>query len=122
MNHSDGIVITRGDDSNALNNNITITLKTDLDLVDFKAIFQIGKEQWIFDDISSKVLNIVIDKETSLRFKEGTYYGALKLFEPTGLCKTIFRDIPVYVKEQVVFNTIDTNQNTNTSDSTENNG
>lgn len=107
MKHSDGIVITRGDDSNALNNNITITLKTDLDLTGYKAIFQIGPEQWIFDNIESKVLDIVVSKEISLRFHEGTYYGALKLFEPSGLCKTVFRDIPVYVREEVVKNTIE---------------
>jgi hypothetical protein len=104
MKHTDGIVITRGDDSNALNNNITITLKTDMDLTGFTGIFQIGQEQWVFNDITSKVLDIIVDKATSLKFHEGTYYGALKLFEPSGLCKTVFRDIPVYVKEQVVKN------------------
>lgn len=104
MKYSDGIVITRGDDSNAFNNTITITIKTDLDLSGYRAIFQIGKEQWIFDDITSKVLNIVISKDQSMKFKEGTFYAALKLFQPDGLCKTMFRDIPVYVREMVVNN------------------
>lgn len=105
MKYTDGIVITRGDDSNAFNNNITITLNTELDLTDYIAIFQIGKDQqWKFNDIRDKVLNIVIDKERSMLFKEGTYYAALKIFEPSGLCKTMFRDIPVYVRQMVVNN------------------
>lgn len=104
MKYNDGIVITRGDDSNAFDNTITITIKTDLDLTGYHAIFQVAKEQWVFDDISDKKISIVFDKATSMKFKEGTYYAAMKLFEPSGLCKTVFRDIPVYVREIVVCN------------------
>ena len=104
MKYSDGIVITRGDDSNAFNNTITISMTTELDLTGYKAVFQIGKEQWIFDDITEKIINIVVDKDTSMKFHEGTYYAALKIFEPDGLCKTVFRDIPVYVREIAVNN------------------
>ena len=104
MKYSDGIVITRGDDSDAFSNVIKITMNTDIDLTGYKAIFQIGREQWVYDDISSKEVSIVIDKERSMKFKEGTYYAAFKLFQPDGLCKTAFRDIPVYVKEIVVDN------------------
>lgn len=104
MKYTDGIVITRGDDSNAFNNNITIKITTDIDLTGYKAIFQIGKEQWIFDDITDKTLDIVINKEVSMKFCEGTYYAALKIFQEDGKCKTMFRDIPVYVKEIVVNN------------------
>lgn len=104
MKHDDGIVITRGDDSNAFNNTITITIKTDLDLTGYKGVFQIAKEQWIFDDISEKKIEIVISKDVSMKFREGTYYAALKLYEPSGLCKTVFRNIPVYVQEIVVNN------------------
>ena len=107
MKYSDGIVITRGDDSDSFNNTITITMNTELDLTGYKAIFQICKEQWVFDDISSKQISIVIDKDRSMKFKEGTYYAAFKLFQPDGLCKTAFRDIPVYVKEIVVDNTLE---------------
>lgn len=106
MKHDDGIVITRGDDSNAFNNTITIKIKTELDLTGYKAVLQIGKEQWIYDDISSKVISVVITKDESLRFREGTFYAALKLFEPNGLCKTVFRNIPVYVQEMAVKNPV----------------
>lgn len=104
MKYSDGIVITRGDDSNSFRNTITIELTTDLDLTGYKAVFQIGKEQWIYEDITTKKLNIVIDKERSMKFREGTYYAALKIYEDDNLCKTVFRDIPVYVKEIAVDN------------------
>lgn len=107
MKYTDGIVITRGDDSNSFNNNILINIKTELDLTGYTAIFQIGKHQWKFDDITGKVLNIVVDKEVSMGFKEGTYFGALKIFEPSGLCKTVFRDVPVYVREIAVDNPTD---------------
>lgn len=104
MKYSDGIVITRGDDSDAFDDSITIRITTDLDLTGYSAIFQIGKQQWTFPDISSKEVNIVITKEQSMKFCEGTYYAAFKIYQPDGLCKTIFRDIPVYVKEIVVDN------------------
>lgn len=104
MKYNDGIVITRGDDSDAFHNRITIELTTELDLTGYIAVFQIGKEQWRFDDITSKELDIVIDKDRSMKFHEGTLYAALKIYEPSGLCKTVFRDIPVYVREIVVDN------------------
>lgn len=104
MKYSDGLVITRGDDSNAFNNTITVEIETDLDLTGYKAIFQIGKQQWIFEDITSKYLDIIITKEQSMKFCEGTYYAGLKIYEPNGLCKTAFRDIPVYVREIAVDN------------------
>lgn len=104
MKYTDGIVITRGDDSDAFNNKIAITITTDLDLTGYTAVFQIAKEQWIFTDITSKVLNIIIDKDRSMKFKEGTHYAALKIYEPSGTCKTMFRDIPVYVREIAVDN------------------
>lgn len=107
MKHSDGIVITRGDDSNAFNRNITIRLNTELDLTGYSAIFQIGCEQWVFDNIADKVLNIIINKEQSMRLHEGTHYAALKIFEPSGLCMTMFRNIPVYVEEIVVRNPVE---------------
>ncbi len=104
MKYDDGIVITRGDDSNAFSNRIAITITTDIDLTGYTAIFQIAKEQWIYNDITSKVIEIVVDKERSMRLSEGTHYAALKIYEPSGLCKTMFRDIPVYVREIVVDN------------------
>ena len=104
MKYTDGIVITRGDDSNAFDNTITITLKTDLDLTGYIAVFQICKTQWVFRDITTKEINIVVDKVQSMKFKEGTYYAALKLYQPDGLCRTAFRDIPVYVREIAVDN------------------
>ena len=116
MKYDDGIVITRGDDSNALNNTITIKIKTDLDLTGYKAVFQIGKEQWIYDDISTKIISVVINKDVSMKFPEGTLYAALKLFQPNGLCKTVFRNIPVYVLQKVVDNPDFNSQDSTVSD------
>lgn len=104
MKYTDGIVITRGDDSNAFDNKIIITLKTELDLTGYVAVFQICKKQWVYRDITSKIIEVIISKEESMAFKEGTYYAALKLYQPNGLCRTVFRDIPVYVREIAVDN------------------
>ena len=61
----DVIIITQGDDSNAIGGNIVLELDTDLDLKGWTARFQIGEQVWDFDDITSKELNLVITKEQS---------------------------------------------------------
>lgn len=99
-----GIVITQGDDSNALGNTIKIILNTELDLENFTAAFQIGSLRWTFDDITSKELEIVVTKEQSKQLAEGVEYAALKVFDSAGRAITIIRDVPVYVKTQVVDN------------------
>lgn len=99
-----GITITRGDDSDALGNTIKIVLKTELDLVDYTAIFQVKTLKWHFDDITSKELEIVFTREQTLELDEGVEYGALKIFDNDQKAITVFRDIPIYVKTQVVDN------------------
>lgn len=98
------IIITRGDDSDALGNTIKIHLNTELDLTDFTAVFQIDKLRWEYDDITSKELNIVITREQSMQLEDGVAYGALKIYDATDKAITIIRDVPIYVKTKVVDN------------------
>lgn len=99
-----GLVITQGDDSNALNNTITIELDTDLDLTGYTAAFQISNIRWTFDDITDKLLTFVITREQSLQLTDGVEYGALKIFDNENRAITVLRDVPIYVKTQVVDN------------------
>lgn len=99
-----GITITRGDDSDALGNTIKIVLKTELDLTDYTAIFQVKTLKWYFNNITGKELEIVFTRDQTLSLDEGVEYAALKIFDNDQKAITVFRDIPIYVKTQVVDN------------------
>lgn len=98
------LVLTQGDDSNALGDSIHIELDTDLDLTGFTARFQIGKLMWDFNDITSKDIYLVITAAESAKLPVGDNWGALKIFDQNGLAKTIIRNIPILVKKKVVDN------------------
>lgn len=100
----DVIIITQGDDSNAIDGNIVLELDTDLDLKGWTARFQIGEQVWDFDDITSKELNLVITKEQSAQMPVGDNWGALKIYDASGLAKTVIRNIKVIVRAEVVSN------------------
>lgn len=98
------IQITAGDDSNALGNTITIKLTTDVNLTGYSMIFELCGQTWTFDDITSGEVPLQITREQSIQFPTGTQYGAIKIFDEYGLCKTVLTDIPFYVKPLVVKN------------------
>lgn len=98
------IRLTRGDDSNALGEEIKIVLKTDMDLTGFKAVFQLGGYQQVFDDITSKELIIIIPKEESINLEVGAMEGGVKLYDANGLARTIVKDIKFMIEREVVNN------------------
>ena len=98
------ITLTRGDDSNALGEEIKIVLKTDMDLTGFTAVFQLGDFQQEFDDITSKELFVVIPKEESIKLEIGPMTGGLKLYDANGLARTIVKDIKFNIEREVVDN------------------
>lgn len=100
-----GIVITQGDDTNALNNEIMFRLNTDLDLTGFTAVFQVESLQYKWNDITSKELALVFTREQTQSLSAGKYYGALKIYDNNDLAVTVIRDIPVNVLPMVVNNT-----------------
>ena len=87
------IKLTQGDDSNALGEQIIITLKSNLDLTGYSAVFQLGEFRQEFDDISSKELPIIIPATESRKLPLGPLAGRLKIFDPDGLQKTVIRNI-----------------------------
>lgn len=101
---SSSVQITAGDDSNALGNAITIKLTTDVDLAGYSMIFELCGHVWNFTDITSGEIPLVITREQSAQFPTGMQYGAIKIFDANGLCKTVLTGIPFQIKPMVVSN------------------
>lgn len=99
-----GFTIVQGDDTNALGNSIVFTLETDLDLTGYSAIFQVEDLQYKWDDITSKILALIFTREQTATLSEGTFMGALKIFDENDLAVTVIRNIPVNVLPMVVDN------------------
>lgn len=99
-----GIRITQGDDTNALGNGIIFTLNTDLDLLGYTAAFQVENIRKTWNDLTSKELTLILDREETAKLPVGTHLGALKIYDASGLAVTVIRNIPVYVESMVVEN------------------
>jgi hypothetical protein len=98
------ITIYQGDDSNAMGEQIILRIQADIDLTGFSAIFQIGDFQQKFSDIASGELPIVIPSEATQSLPVGNIFGAVKVFDASGLAKTIKADIPFRIIRRVVEN------------------
>lgn len=98
------IKLTQGDDLNALNEETNIVLDTDIDLTGFTAFFQLGDFRQEFKDITSKKLPLVIPAAESAKLPVGEMSGALKIYDATGLARTIAKDIKFLIEKQVVKN------------------
>lgn len=96
------ILLRQGDDSNALGGRIEFTLETQLDLTGFRAIFQLQNFRQTFEDITSKKMNVLISASDAAQLMVGKCFGAIKIFDANGYCKTIYDNIPFYIKKQVV--------------------
>jgi hypothetical protein len=98
----DRVTITQGDDTNALEEKIIISLDTELDLNGFSACFQLGNFQQFFSDIRTKELQIIIPGTETALLPAGPLYGALKIFDAAGRQKTLADNICFYVKRKAV--------------------
>lgn len=98
------IVITQGDDSNALGEEIVINLDTDLDLTGCRAVFQLENFKQEFEDITSKKLHVVIPRADTKKLPCGQRFGAIKIYDKNGLAKTIVRGIKFLIEKEVVEN------------------
>lgn len=104
MDKQNTIIITVGDDSNALSQDIFINFDTNIDLTGFYAIFELQGLQWRFNDITSKKCELIISREQSSQLKAGCHKAALKVYDNKGLARTVLRDIPVLINSLVVAN------------------
>lgn len=99
-----GFNIVQGDDTNALGDSIIFYLETDLDLTGYKAVFQVESLRYEWNDITTKELSLVFTREQTSTLAEGTYLGALKIYDNNDLAVTVIRNIPVNVLPMVVEN------------------
>lgn len=98
------IQLTQGDDSNALGHYIRIKLTSELDLTGWYAIVQLANYQWKYDDLTTGELYWTIPRDITSTLDVGAQSAAIKIFDATGKCRTMARNIPVFVNKMVVNN------------------
>jgi hypothetical protein len=98
------IVIVRGDDTDALNNTWEIELETDYNLLNVKAILEIGPLVYEYDDITSKIIPLTISAEDSMKLEEGIENMSIKIIDENGKSVTILKALPVTITSEVVHN------------------
>lgn len=101
---TNSIVLTQGDDSNALGGSIRFNLSSTEDMTGWYAILQLDNFQWRYDNISSGSFEWIVSREITSQLEIGLQYAALKVFDANGLCRTVLQKIPVYVNALVVNN------------------
>lgn len=98
------IVLTQGDDSNALGGSIMFNLSSPEDMTGWYAILQLGNFQWKYENLNDGGFEWIVSREISGQLEAGLQYAAMKIFDSNDLCKTVINDIPVYVNAQTVAN------------------
>ncbi len=83
---------------------LTFLIDSELDLTNWKAEFHLCSIIKKYDDISSKVIKIILSSEETSLLKCGTWNGALVLIDANGHRKTITNTIPFEVTKEVVEN------------------
>lgn len=83
---------------------LTFMIDSQLDLTNWKAEFQLCSIVKKYEDISSKVIKIILSAEETSLLKCGTWNGALVLIDANGHRKTITNTIPFEVTNEVVEN------------------
>lgn len=83
---------------------LTFMIDSQLDLTNWKAEFHLCSIIKKYDDISSKVIKIILSAEETSMLKCGTWNGALVLIDANGHRKTITNTIPFVVTNEVVEN------------------
>lgn len=101
---TNSIILTQGDDSNAMGGSINFNLTSTEDMTGWYAILQLDNFQWRYDDLSSGSFEWVVSREITSQLTPGEYSAAIKVFDGNNLCKTIINNIPVYVNKQTVAN------------------
>jgi hypothetical protein len=94
--------LRRGDDSDFLGRQIRIKLNTDLDLTGYKAIVKIQGICKEFNDISSKVITLVLTAEETKQLNLNSCCCYLKLIEPNGRQGTIDFKLHTEIANEVI--------------------
>lgn len=87
---------------------LTFVLDSDLDLTNWKAEFHLGIIVKKYDDITSKIVKVILSAEETKTLKLGEWNGALVLIDAKGHRKTIINTIPFVITDEVVENSYQT--------------
>ena len=87
---------------------LTFMIDSDLDLTNWKAEFHLGIIVKKYDDITSKVVKVILSAEETKTLKLGEWNGALVLIDAKGHRKTIINTIPFVITDEVVENSYQT--------------
>ena len=95
--------IIRGDDTDFAGQDfVGFEIESELDLTGFKAKFQMGTFVKVWDDITSKMLDLSFSAEESLALPLGENTGAIAVIDADGKLETMYTDLVFYVEDKVV--------------------
>ena len=98
----DYITLVKGDDTNFVDDQyIKIKFVTDLDFTGFTGYFTLGGVTLNYTNISSKVINVVLNNSFTSALTVGKQYAELKLKDPQNRYRTITSVIPIKVVDAV---------------------
>ena len=98
----DYITLVKGDDTNFVDDQyIKIKFVTDLDFTGFTGYFTLGGVTLNYTNISSKVINVVLNNSFTSALTVGKQYAELKLKDPQNRYRTITSVIPIKVVDVV---------------------
>ena len=98
----DYITLVKGDDTNFIDDQyIKIKFVTDLDFTGFTGYFTLGGVTLNYTNISSKVINVVLNNSFTSALTVGKQYAELKLKDTQNRYRTITSVIPIKVVDVV---------------------
>ena len=83
---------------------LIININTENDLTGYKGKFQVGSITKEYENVTSKSVNVVLDKTETESLPVGRIYGAFKLYDTAQRAKTIVKNIIFQVEEMQVKN------------------
>lgn len=96
------ITIIKGDDTNFIDDQfIVINFNTDFDLSGFTATFQLEDVVLTYGDLSSKRIEIILNKDITANLTKGKQYGELKLIDTQNRIRTLSSVIPFLIQDFV---------------------
>ena len=99
---ADYITIIKGDDTNFVDDQfIVINFNTPIDLSGFTATFQLEDVVLTYGDLSSKRIEIILNKDITANLSKGKLFGELKLIDKQHRIRTLSSVIPFLVQDSV---------------------
>ena len=98
----DYITLVKGDDTNFVDDQyVVINFNSEIDFTGFSATFSLCGVTVTFNDISSKRIDVVLDKNFTSALKKGKQFGELKIIDNEQRVRTVTSVIPFMVIDSV---------------------